>query len=624
MDSKVTQVDKGQMKRSLGVGDLFAIGYGDLGSSIYYALGITAMYALGATPIALLIAGLVFVCTALTYAEMSSVMQEAGGSASFSRKTFNDLISFIAGWALLLDYIVTISVSAYSVGPDLAFFFPLLKLVSGKISFSIALIILMIFLNIRGNKQSTRISLVLTALTIITQLVIVIIGICTIVSIPDFISHLRINGPDHMWSPSWEGFLYGVVMAMVAYTGLESMAQLSAEAKNPKKTVPKAIILAMGLLLVMYAGIALTALAAVSPQELSTTYQEDPIAGIVAALPVGKVILGPWIGLLAAIILIVAANAGLIGASRLSFNMGEHFQLPKTFYNLHKKFKTPYVSLAIFGVLGSLVIVWSGGSLNALAELYSFGAMLAFFCAHISLIVHRFRFPDMERPFKAPLNITIKGKSLSLTALIGAIMTLSVWLLVIITKPNGRNFGILWIIVGLVMYFVYRKQHRISPVGQIEIEKIKVPEYKELSVKKVLLLTRGNLVIDTLVVGCNLAKKFGAEISLVHIVEVPYMLPINTAFLTQEAYFEASLKKAKAFALEKGVNMNARIIRSRSITRAVGELIDKEGYDLLILGCRSLYSLGPVTEKILSTVKCRVWVCRPGENDGIDDKSSIV
>ena len=624
MDSKVTQVDKGQMKRSLGVGDLFAIGYGDLGSSIYYALGITAMYALGATPIALLIAGLVFVCTALTYAEMSSVMQEAGGSASFSRKAFNDLVSFIAGWALLLDYIVTISVSAYSVGPYLAFFFPMLKLVSIKISFSIVLIILMIFLNIRGNKQSTRISLILTALTIVTQLVIVIIGICTIVSIPDFISHLKINGPDRLWSPTWEGFLYGVVMAMVAYTGIESMAQLSAEAKNPKKTVPKAIMLAMGLLLVMYAGIALTALAAVSPQELSTTFQEDPIAGIVAALPIGKAILGPWVGLLAAIILMVAANAGLIGASRLSFNMGEHFQLPRTFYNLHKKFKTPYVSLAIFGILGSLVIVWSGGSLNALAELYSFGAMLAFFCAHVSLIVHRFKFPDVERPFKAPLNITIKGKSLSITAIIGAIMTMSVWLLVIITKPNGRNFGILWLIIGLAMYFVYRKQHKISPIGQIEIEKIKVPDYKELSVKKVLLLTRGNLVSDTLVIGCNLAKKFGAEISLVQILEVPYMMPINTSFLTQEAYAEAALKKAKAFALEKGVRMDIRLIRSRSITKAVSELVEKEGYDLLILGSRSLQSVGPVTEKILSTVKCRVWVCRPGENDGMDDKSSIV
>jgi len=624
MDDKITQVDKGHMKRSLGVGDLFAIGYGDLGSSIYYALGITAMYALGAAPIALLLAGLVFVCTALTYAEMSSVMQEAGGSASFSRKTFNDLISFIAGWALLLDYIVTISVSAYSVGPYLAFFFPCLKFVSVKIGFSIVIILFLIYLNIRGNKQSTRLSLVLTVLTIITQLVIIVIGLFTLVSIPDFIQHLQINGPDKMWSPSWEQFIYGVVMAMVAYTGIESMAQLSAEAKNPKKTVPRAIVLAMGLLLVMYAGISITALSAVSPEELATTYQEDPIAGIVAALPIGSTVLGPWVGLLAAILLAVASNAGLIGASRLSFNMGEYFQLPKAFYNLHKKFKTPYVSLLIFGVLASLVIIWSGGSLNALAELYSFGAMLAFFCAHISLIFHRFRYPDIERPFKAPLNVKIKGKSLSITALIGAVMTLTVWFLVIITKPNGRNFGLIWVALGLVMYFMYRKHHKISPVGQIELEKIKIPNYKELSVEKILLLTRGNLVSDTLVIACNLAKKFGAEITLVHVIEVPYMLPMSAPMLQKESYAEASLRKACAFGLDKGVKIHVKMIKSRSITKAVQELIDKEGYDLLILGSRSKNSLGPVTEKILASVNCRVWVCRPSEKECLEEKKFLI
>jgi APA family basic amino acid/polyamine antiporter len=611
MEDKITQVDKGQMKRSLGVGDLFAIGYGDLGSSIYYALGITAMYALGATPLALLLAGLVFVCTALTYAEMSSVMAEAGGSASFSRKTFNDLVSFIAGWALLLDYIVTIAVSAYSVGPYLAYFFPGLKLVSLKIGFSIGIILLMVLLNIRGNKQSTRFSLILTGLTIVTQIVIVVIGLFTIVSIPEFFSHLEIGGADKLWSPTWEQFLYGVVMAMVAYTGIESMAQLSSEAVNPKKTVPKAIVLAMGLLLFMYAGISVTALCAVSPQELATTYQEDPIAGIVQALPIGSSVLGPWVGLLAAVLLVVASNAGLIGASRLSFNMGEHFQLPRTFYNLHKTYKTPFISLIIFGILASCVIIWSTGSLDALAELYSFGAMLAFFCAHVSLLFHRFRFPDVERPFKSPLNITIKGKSFSVTAFIGAIMTLSVWLMVIITKPDGRNLGLLWIAFGLVMYFIYRRKHRISPVGQIELEKIKIPDYKELDVTNILLLSRGHLVPDTLIVACNLAKKFGAEISLVNIIEVPYMIPLTSALLEREAYIEPILKKAQAFALEKGVRLKTRIIRARSIAKSAEELVEKEGFDLLIIGNRTNQSLGPITEKILASVKCRVWICRP-------------
>jgi amino acid permease len=105
--SRVTVVDRGSLHRVLNASHLFAIGYGDVGSSIYYALGVTTLYALGAVPLALALAGLVFFCTVLTYTELATMMPESGGSCSFARHAFNDLLSFVAGWALLLDYIVT-------------------------------------------------------------------------------------------------------------------------------------------------------------------------------------------------------------------------------------------------------------------------------------------------------------------------------------------------------------------------------------------------------------------------------------------------------------------------------------------------------------------------------------
>ena len=610
MGIKKVQVDRGRMKRVLGIADLFAIGYGDLGSSIYYALGITTMYALGAAPLALLFAGLVFICTALTYAEMSSIMHEAGGSASFSRKTFNDLVSFIAGWALLLDYIVTIAISAYSVGPYLSFFFPALKIVWIKLLFAIVVIFVMVLINILGNKHSTRLSVVLMIFTTLTQLTIIVIGCVTIVSIPEFISHLAIGGTDKLWSPTWHEFFYGIVMAMVAYTGIESMAQLSSEAKEPKKTVPRAILLAMTLLLVMYAGIAITALSAISPQELSTTYKEDPISGIVAVLPVGKEILGPWVGGLAAIILVVAANAGLLGASRLSFNMGEYFQLPGTFYRLHSKLKTPYVALIIFGLLASVVVIWSKGVLDAFAELYSFGAMLAFSFANVSLVVHRFRYPNIERPFKAPLNITIKGKSLSVTAMVGALMTSAVWVFILFTKPAGRNLGLLWIVVGLLMYFVYRKQHKLSPVAKVELEKIKVTGLEDFEAKKILLLTRGHLSTDILAVVCGVAKKFDAELTVLHVVEIPYMLPISTSISQLDSLQDSVLKRAEAVGLEQGIKVDVRTIRARSVTQTVTDLIENEEFDLLVIENTVTQEIGSMIQKLVSQVKCRVWICR--------------
>ncbi len=607
---KITQIDRGKMKRVLGLFDLFAVGYGDLGSSIYYALGITALYALGATPIALLLAGVVFVCTALTYAEMSSVISESGGSASYSRKAFNDLISFIAGWGLLLDYIVTIAISSYSVAPYLSYFFPILKSVQGKIIFTILMILGLLGINIRGSKHSTRLSIVLTFLTIFTQLAIIVIGAITLVRLPDLIKHVVIGGSDKLWSPTWAEFWHGVAMAMVAYTGIESMTQLSSEARAPSKTVPRAIMLSMGTLLVVYAGISVVALSALTPQSLSTTYLEDPISGIVQGLPFGGALLAPWVGILGAVILMVAANAGLMGASRLSFNMGECFQLPRVFYNLHKKYKTPYVSLILFAALASLIVIWSWGKIAFLADLYNFGAMMAFFCAHLSLIMHRIKYPKKERPFRVPFNIPFGKARIPVTALFGVVSTFSVWCLVVITKPDGRYLGLGWIIIGLCIYFFHRKRHDLPAAGKVEIEKIQISDYKEHKIKKILLPTRGHLATETVIIGCDLARLYDAELTVVHVVEVSYMMPINTSLLQRETYSEAILNRAKAIGIEKKVKMHVKMVRDRSVVRVICDLVSNEGFDLVILGVRKPTSLGPVTEKILQQAQCRVWVCR--------------
>src|SRR3989338_7713580 len=355
--ARVPVLDKGNLHRVLNTRHLFAIGYGDVGSSIYYALGVTTLYALGAAPLALALAGIVFFCTVLTYAEMASAMPDSGGSCSFARRAFNDLVSFIAGWALLLDYIVTIAISAYSIGPYLSFFFPILKSSMGNIPFALGVIGLLFVINLIGIRESSRISFLLCIFGNITQISIILIGAVTLLNLPTIWHHMQIGVANVDWSPTWPQFMKGVGMAMVAYIGIESIAQLAGEAKNPGRTVPRAMFLTMFTLLIMYFGISLVALSAIHPHVLSTTYLEDPIAGIAAAMPIGGNILGPWVGMLGATILFVAANAGLVGASRLTFSMGEHFQLPRIFYRLHHRFKTPYVSLLTFAVLSSLIIL---------------------------------------------------------------------------------------------------------------------------------------------------------------------------------------------------------------------------------------------------------------------------
>ena len=612
---KITQIDKGSMKRILRVGDLFAVGYGDLGSSIYYALGITALFSLGAAPISLAIAGLVFACTALSYAELSALLKDTGGSATFTRHAFNDLISFIAGWGLLLDFIVTIAISSCSIAPYLSFFFETLKIPSIKIGFTVAVILVLFCMNYFGVKHSTRVSWVLTSITLITQIMIVIVGAIWFIQFPDLWEHLRIGIKGSSWSPSWPNFWKGTAMAMVAYTGIESMAQLSGEAKNPGKTVPQAMMLAMGMLLFVYIGLAIVALSAVTPELLSHKYLEDPVAGIVSQIPFGQKFLGGWIGLLAAIILFVASNAGLIGASRLSFNMGEHYQLPRFVYKLHPKFKTPYASLATFALLAIIVVLATRGKITFLANLYNFGAMLAFFMTHLSLIFLRIKKPKAERPFRVPFNLKIRGYAIPVTAIVGGIATAATWFLVIITKADGRNLGFLWIIMGLVIYYLFRRKESISPTGSVAIQKIKVPGFEAKKYSQILVPTRGGKETQSVQMACEIAKVHGAKVTAVHVIEVPFSLPLETTLLNHRAAKAHSiLERAEAIGREFNIGMKLRVIHARSVEKAILDLIEKEEFDLLVMGTINSPNgvsrgYGALAERVIKGSTCPVWIC---------------
>lgn len=611
----IAQMEKGVMKRILGVKDLFAIGYGDLGSSIYYALGIVALYALGATPIALGLAGFVFLCTALTYAEMTSSIHESGGSASFARHAFNDIVSFIAGWGLLLDYVVTIAISAFAVGPYLSYFYHPLTANWTQIGFTIGLIFVLFAVNFFGVRQSTRMSLVLVSFTLLTQTIIIGIGLVTLFDLPHLIEQMRINVPGMSWSPTWSEFWKGTAMAMVAYTGIESIAQLGAEARNPEKTCPRSILITMVVLILMYLGISVVALSAVTPQVLSTTYLEDPIAGIVSALPIGSHILGPWVGILAAFLLIVAANAGLIGASRLAFNMGEYYQLPRFFYQLNERYRTPFVSLLFFAIVASIIVLISQGSMHFLAELYNFGAMIAFFFAHLGLIVMRIKKPEMHRPFKIPFNIKVKGYEIPITAILGCFATFAVWILVVVTKPAGRYLGLAWMIVGVSMFLYYRAKKKIKISGKLHVEKVHVPGYKPLQVKNILVPTRGGPQTQTVQMACELARLHNAHVTAIHIIDIPSSLPLDTVMPGRMATAAAVLKRAEAIAREMNVSIDFEIIRARSVSDSILEILKHKKHDLLVLGAEThrgekpFKMYGNITEKIIRESPVRVWLC---------------
>jgi APA family basic amino acid/polyamine antiporter len=462
-----------RLRRTLGVPALFSSGYGNVGSSIYYALGVTATFALGATPLALTLAGVFFVLTVLTYAEATVAVPEAGGASNFARKGFNEFVSFITGWGTLLSYTVTISISSFSAAAYLSIFFPVLESTRADAVFAVVVIVLLMGLNVIGVNEASIFSIIFAVIDLITEIILVVLGAIFLINFKMLIDQIH-------WgvAPTLGNFIHGAAFAMVAYTGIETISNLSEEAEDPARKVPRAYGLLIFAVLVLFIGISLVALSAmpVIPCQLSdhcaagqhyttllaTKYQTDPVAGIARALPhpFSDVLL-PMVAILASSILLIAANAGVLGASRLSFSMGTYRQVPEVLNRVHRRFKTPIVAILFFGCVAILIVL--SGELPQLSALYIFGATLGFTMAHASLIGMRFReTPEQRSTFRLPLNVRYHGVDIPITAVIGGIGTFAVWCLIALTDPFGRYLGFGWMIVGVVVYIVYRRKHHLS------------------------------------------------------------------------------------------------------------------------------------------------------------------
>jgi basic amino acid/polyamine antiporter, APA family len=410
-----------------------------------------------------MLSGVIFLFTALTYAEGATAIPESGGSGAFARRAFNDWVSFTASWVLMIDYIVTMAISAFSAANYLGFFFPLLKTFPSNSIVGVLIIVALSIINVVGAKESARLNIFLVVVDIVTQVMVAILGVVLIISLPTLIQNVR-------WgvAPTFDQLLFGISISMVAYTGIETIANLGSEARDPVKSIPRAVMLVFFTVIVLYSLLSMTALSAYpvyqAPDgkwvsDLTQKFLEDPIMGIAYAMPgILPMFLGFWVALLASTILIIATNAGMLGASRLAYFMGQRQQLPGLFSNLSKKSHVPLNSIMMFSAIA--IVLVGTGKVELLADLYAFGAVLAYTLAHASIIALRIKEPQLARPFKIPLNIKIKGKEIPITAVLGGIVTAITWVIVVYTHPIGRIVGFVWLAIGLVIYYFYRKHRR--------------------------------------------------------------------------------------------------------------------------------------------------------------------
>ncbi len=456
-----------RLRRILGIPALFSAGYGDVGSSIYYALGIVALVALGATPIVLAIAGVIYIFNALTYAEGSASIPEAGGSASFARHGFNDIAGFAAGWALMLSYIITMSISAYTIPPYLSHFWPVLDEPAIGTMVSMGIIAFLMLINVLGIRESSRVNIFFIGIDITTQITLVVLGIMLILAVNPGVLFQHMFGVGN-W-PSTENLIFGIAIAALCFTGVETVSQLAEETKAPAKRIPQAYVLMIVAVLVLFAGISIVALSAMTPQLLGDPvngWARDPVAGIAANLPSETLrdILAPLVAVLAATILLTASNAGLMGISRLAFNLSSHHQLPATLSRVHHRFRTPYIAIILFCLIALLVLIPGFFATNFFAHLgalYVFGSLLCFALAHAAVLSLRIRKPEVERPFKLGGNIRIKGRELPITAILGLIATSGIWIIILIIQPYSRWVGLIWMLVGLAIYYFYRRRKNL-------------------------------------------------------------------------------------------------------------------------------------------------------------------
>ncbi len=462
--------EKHGLRRAVGVWGSYTWGYADVGADVYVALGIVMAAAQGATNVAFLFAGLVYIMVGLAYTELAAAYPMAGGGQFYVLRGLGDFWGFVAGWAVLLDFTIDISLFALASAGYINFFIPVLdthitinlpgiplNIQPFLILEATFFVVMLTILNILGVRESSRFNEVLGALDVISESTILFFGFLFA-----FNPAMLVYQMTTQW-PSPYNLAYGASLAIISFVGLESISQASQETIRPGKVVPRtsiALILTVLIYALAFSNLGLAML----PWQSFATHNGDPVAWLASHIPILGLVAGPYVAILGATLVLISSNAGVFGSSRITYSMARFSLLPAWFHKVHPKFRTPVRTLIVFSGIALLELWLAGLSQNAydtLGNMYAFGAATAYMLVFVSLLVLRFKDPWTPRPFKVPLNIPIRGKDgevrlLPIIGVLGFLGISSILIMVVLTHAIGRIAGPAWVIVGLMLYFWYR------------------------------------------------------------------------------------------------------------------------------------------------------------------------
>ena len=629
-------------RRGLGSPTLFAIVYTSVASAIYFALGVVGENALGLTPIVFLVAAVFFVITTMTYVEGASLHQERAGSTVFARYAFNELVSFVAAWAILLDFLILVAVAAYMTSDYIAVFWDGLEHGTGETVFVLGIVVYVAVRNVLGfSPTRARRILALVITDLVVQLIVIVLGLFLVLDVTQLFDQVDLGT-----TPEWDELIFALTLATVAFTSLESASGLAGEVAVGRRGLKRMVTSVALTVVVIYVGmsvVALSALPVVGGQtELGTTYLERPVLGIVQAYDPAWLadVLMYVVGVLATVTLVAAANSGMLGLSRLAYSLGTNRQIPSAVGRLHPTRATPFVLIAIAAALAGALTLTK--DIEFLVGIYAFGALLAFTIAHLSIVRLRFREPDRPTPYRVPFNVPFRGVDVPLPAVAGATASFAAFVSVLVLHEGARYIGLGWMTFGVVLYVVYRVSEEKPLLKRVRVpqEALQVRERYEAEYGSILVPLMGTPLDDDIVqTAGRLATEEqtdldpdaeGATIEALWVFEVPMALPIDARLPdAQLEQARAALRRAKAVGEEyAGVEVATATVRARRAGQAIVEEARRRGVEAIVLaaeeptrvrggallggrgGPRDQF-VGEVTRYVVTKAPCRVILTAP-------------
>ncbi len=461
------------LRRDVTVWGSFMWGYADVGADIYAALGLVIAATQGGAVAAFALAGIVYIMIGLAYTELAAAYPVAGGGQYFSLRGLGDFWGFVAGSALLLDYTIDIALFAVASAGYVNFFFPSLQTITVNLGpfhdvaivwclEAVVIVGWLIWLNIRGMRESSLVNEILGAVDIISESSIIIFGFL-------FAWKPELLAGQWQWQLQhwdWKQFMYGSSLAIISFVGLESISQAAQETRRPATIVPRtsiALIFTVFIFAISFSTLSLGIL----PWNAFVGREGDPVAMMVHNIPYIGIVAGPFVAILGATILLISTNSGVMSSSRLTFSMSQFHFISPWFDVVHRKYHTPARAITIFSGIGIVQIILAflfgqNAAMEILGNMYAFGATLGYSLVFISLIHLRFTDPYSPRPYKMPLNIGVqyRGRKVDFPVLgvIGTAGVLFVLTEVVITHTIGRIAGPAWVVLCFLYYAWYRRK----------------------------------------------------------------------------------------------------------------------------------------------------------------------